>query len=194
MRFEQYLTEATRKNVIVCDIQPLYEKYIPFKTYEFADFLNGSRGNILYFFNGPETIASDDSKEEISYWLVENGLDESRLDDITWKDKGYAFFRSWMDLGVSDADMIKAIRYMGNKKVYDSRDIETEEWLELFEGRYEDIITDDSIYFPDISVSELRKWSGSLICGGGKNECLKEVQLLMSAFNIKAKEIRRFIY
>lgn len=194
MRFNSYLTEASRKNLIVCDIQPIYESAFRFKMWEFTDFLNESRGDILYFFNGPDTIGTDDSREVIVDWLIENDLDSSVLDRITWKDKGYAFFRSWMDMGVSDADMIKAIRYMAQKRVYDSRDIELEEWMELFDGEYEDIISVDSIYWPDMEVNELRKWSGSLITGGGKQECLKEVQLLFSAFNIRNKEVKRFIY
>ena len=43
-------------------------------------------------------------------------------------DKGYAFFRNWMDVGVDDTDMVKAIRYLTSKKKWDSRDIDREEW------------------------------------------------------------------
>ena len=53
---------------------------------------------------------------------------------------------------------------------------------------------DDSIYIPDIPINKLRKFSGGYIVGGGKNECLKETQLFMSVFNIKATEVRKFIY
>ena len=70
----------------------------------------------------------------------------------------------------------------------------TEMCLEEFPDDWEDVFDIDTIYLPDIPLNILKKWSGSYIVGGGKNECLKEVQQLMSVFNIRAKEVKEFIY
>jgi hypothetical protein len=61
----------------------------------------------------------------------------------------------------------------------------------------EDNLKDESlnIWTPDISISELKeKWNGSLLCGGSQNECLKEIQLLLNAFNINYKLVDDYIY
>lgn len=198
LSFKNYLLEKYTRNVIVVDIQPTYEKHHSenFKTWEFCEFLNQSR-NILYFYNGQNTVG-EDSEEDVKQWLIENELNEDKLDDIEFYDKGYGFFRSYMDQNISENVIIKMIRIMFQKKAWDSRDIEIDEWEELlgtdFEEVRELIESEEMIYIPDISVSKLKEFNGSFIVGGGKNECLKEVQLLMSAFNIKTKMFSNFIY
>ena len=44
------------------------------------------------------------------------------------------------------------------------------------------------------SIAQLKKYNGAYIMGGGRNECLREVELLMNAFNIKYKRINQLIY
>ena len=199
MNFKQFLNEKRKNNVIVVDVQPMYENAIYFDMYEFTEFLL-EQGNILYYFNGPDTVG-DDTKGQIIEWLYEqseyndelyNKLTDKR--QTTWYDKGYAFFRGWTDQGVDTSMLKKALRYMMSQKVNDSRDIEPEVWEEMFPDDWHDGLIDDMIYLPDIPLNILKKWSGSYIVGGGKNECLLEVQQLMSTFNIKAKTVRKFIY
>ena len=121
-------------------------------------------------------------------------LAKLRSKDVIWYDKGYAFFRSWMDQGADESFLKKAIRWMAQRKVNDSRDIEPEEWEEEFPNDWEDYMIDDPLTIPDIPLNILKTFSGAYIIGGGKNECLKEVEILMSAFNIKAKRVKKFIY
>lgn len=199
MKFNQYLiTEKASKNTIVVDIQPMYEKWINFKMYDFIDFLNTQTKDILYFYNGPETVG-EDSQRDLEYWLLENGLDKDKFGNIEFVDKGYGFFRNMMDEGIEASVIIKMVRHMFQVKKYDSRDIEEDEWLSVLgEDTYEEVEGilngGDMINIPDIDIRTLKKYSGGYIVGGGKNECLAEVQLLMSAFNFKAKEVRRYVY
>lgn len=44
------------------------------------------------------------------------------------------------------------------------------------------------------SVKQLRKFNNCYIMGGGRNEYLREVELLMNAFNIKYTRIDKFVY
>ena len=191
------LNEKRNNNIVVVDIQPIYEKYFSFNLEEFTDFLSKQR-EILYFYNG-ESIGSGDGPEEIIEMFYEasdynNDFLNKLENDVIWVDKGYGFFRGWMDEGAEESFIIKAIRLMAARKIWDSREIEPEEWEELFPNDYEDYMEQDCIYFPDISLKTLKKFSSSYIVGGGKSECLKEVQLLMNAFNIRYKEVRKFIY
>jgi len=197
MRFNQYINEKRSKNVIVVDIQPMYANYIKFNISDFCDFLINQR-NILYFYNGPDTVGSD-TKNNIIDWLSEEyygdiDMIDKKLSDVTWYDKGYGFFRSWMDQGSDIGFIKKAIRFMMRNKVYDSRDIDPEIWENKFPNDCDDYMINDPIYLPNIPLNKLKKFSGGYIVGGGKSECLRELQILMSVFNIKATEIERFIY
>lgn len=198
MRFQDYITEKRKNNVIVVDIQPIYKSGIHFDMGKFTDFLM-EQGNILYYFNGPDTVGGD-SKKEIINWLYEESdynddlYNKLNSKQTLWYDKGYGFFRGWMDNGASDRFIKKAIRFMMSKKENDSRDIEPEVWEEKFPKDWKDAYEVDMIYLPDIPINTLKKWSGSYLVGGGKNECLLEIQILMSTFNIKHKDVRQFIY
>ena len=232
MKFDKfYFTERegiSFRNLIVVDIQPLYEEAIEkkFMVSDFYAFMRKAK-NVLYFYNGPDTIGSEDSPDNIINWLDEKSeymysmepeeepeFAEStiikELDNFSWGnvqfyDKGYSFFRDWMDAGVSLNGMKIALRYMYMNRKYDSRDISVDEWKKILPEKdfyaigdaISDSIEDEglSIWMPDISISVLKnKWNGSLICGGGENECLKEILLLLSTFNIKYTKVDKFIY
>jgi hypothetical protein len=158
-------------------------------------FLNKRKGKILAFFNGPD-LGMDDSDQVMNYF-IDNGLDEELASRIDFRAKTYAFFRPWMDSGMDRAHLKRAIRYMILKGKNDSRDIETDEWRELFGNEYtvvEKIIDSDSIFLPDVSLAELKQYSGCYLCGGAKDECLSEFRLILEAANIKYKLVRDFIY
>ena len=114
------------------------------------------------------------------------------MSKIIWHDKGYNYLRPWMDQDVSDSTIIKTIRYMANKHIYDSRELEEKELDQLTQN--DTIPLNDPIFIPPIPLNTLKHFSGAFICGGGKHECLKEVQLLMNAFNIKYTMMRQFIF
>lgn len=193
MRLTEFLTEQTNASIIVVDIQKEYQKFIHFKIWDFCHFLNNQR-RILYLYNG-ESLGMT-SEDELKYFLLENELEEDTLDSIDFIDKGYAFLRGWMDAGIDEDIIIQALRHMDRRNINDSRDIEVEEWIELIPDLedYSHIIDGDCINFPDIDKHELRRWNNSYICGGGRDECLKEVLILLEAFNIKTKPIQKFIY
>ncbi|MDD5650597.1 MAG: hypothetical protein PHF86_09310 [Candidatus Nanoarchaeia archaeon] len=208
MKFTEYYNLNERlgsefRNLIVVDVQPLYEENITkkFSIEDFGNFLTTIKKNILYFYNGPETIASEDSQEAITEWLIENNsdLENFEWDKVTWLDKGYSYYRGWMDYGITDNGMKQALRYMAVNRKHDSRDIPVDVWKNVLPATdYEhlkDIIEIEPIWEPDISISELKdNWNGSLLAGGAMNECLKEIQLLLNAFNINYKLVDSYIY
>ena len=104
-----------------------------------------------------------------------------------------------MDYGVDHAAIIRTIREMYQQKVTDSRELfdgeDSEDYIEQMGklGIPEEVLS-DAISVEWTSVAQLKRFSGCYIMGGGKNECLKEVQLLMNAFNIKYREVEEFIY
>jgi len=191
MRLKSFITEKRKNNIIVVDVQPSYKNYISFPMREFCEFLNGCN-DILYFYNGLELTA--DSESQVRRYLYENGFDKWKMKDVTFIEKGYGFFRSWMDMGIDESIIKKAIRYMMAQRKNDSRDIDVEDWLREIPDLDDYSFSDDPIYLPDIPISVLKSYSGSYIVGGGKNECLKEMHILLSVFNIHVVQVSRFVY
>jgi len=192
------ITESKSTPCIVVDVQPAYGEYIPFER-NLAEFLNSQRGPILMFVNAEDTGITDDTFWEIREWWEQYGFDEDNWDRTEIVDKGYGHFRAWMDYSVDDDVIIKVIRLMYQNKVTDSR--------ELFGGEDDDdyVINMEALGVPEevladplsvkwTSVGQLKKFSGAYIMGGGRNECLREVELLMNAFNITYKRVEEFVY
>jgi hypothetical protein len=216
---EETLTEARSDSLILVDFQPAYspqadqdydsyyddeEDYYSDQEVEdkfgymdaihgVAQYINKHRPNVLAFFNGEE-VGIEDTSQQVAWHYIQNGLDEELIHNFKFIEKGYAFLRNWMDQGISDATIIKVIRYMVTNRINDARDIEEEILQELTGNDYQDWMHDESFYIPDISLAQLKKLNGSLLAGGGRHECLREIELLMNAFNIRYKRVDDWIY
>lgn len=205
MKASEFLIEGTNHPVIVVDVQPAYSGAIHFAP-ELAQFLNSRTGKVWMMYNGSENSGtSDDSIQDVYQYWFDNGLgneDPDEFDNIissfTWTDKGYAFFRSWMDSGISDNVIIRVLREMVQQRVYDSRDLfdgDETQFTEFLGKDFNDIMLGDNLYIPhELPVAKLRQYNGAYICGGGQHECLKEVLIWMSVFNIRYKSMNNFIY
>lgn len=197
--YSHLISEGTLSSpTVVVDVQPSYNKFCGRIVDGLCDFLNSRKGPIHIFYNG-ESMGFDDNEQSITEYYMEHGLNEEATYNMKFIDKGYAFFRNWMDKGMDRNDLIIAIRHMVMKRINDSREISTEEWKEVYGDRWhvvEDIIgySDDMITLPDISIGELKKYNGCYLCGGGKDECLSEFRLILESFNIKYKLIKDFTY
>lgn len=194
MKLNAILKESTNTPLIIVDVQPEYDSGAKIVMRNgLVEFVNKHNGPILLFFNGEE-VSNDNKDTVLEYWL-DYGLDEDRIDDIRWHEKTYGFFRSWMDSDVDVSKIIKVLRLMYQKKVYDSRELDEEILSNLVgDDFYDNFLNDDPLIIPEISIKELREYNNGYICGGGKHECLREITILMNAFNIKYKMLNRFIY
>ena len=104
-----------------------------------------------------------------------------------------------MDAGIDPRLIIKLIRYMYQQKANSSSDIvwpaadkitpDEKEIMQVVKrfGR-------DSFNINWTSVAQLKRFNGAYLVGGARNECLREVELLMNAFNIKYKRIDSLVY
>lgn len=201
------LTESKNTPCIVVDVQPAYTGMSPNGSIwdgmePLMHFLNKQTGPILMFVNAEQQGLTEDTIDEIRYFWEENGFDPDNWDRVTVNDKGYGYLRGWMDNGADSRATIKTIREMYAQKVTDSRELfsgdDSEDWfaeMEEFLGSdFEDYMVGDNISVEWLSLAQLKQFSPGYIMGGGKEECLREVQLMMNAFNIKYKEIGEFIY
>lgn len=196
MKVDQILSEAHRGGqVILVDFQPSYDSdqwgYREALT-NACDYINRRNVNVVAFYNGMDVGIEDMEEEVIEHYEEVGGLDASHK--IQLFEKTYAYLRGWMDMGVSNRAIIQTLRYMVNNKINDSRDVEEEVLQELVGSEWQDGMMDDMIYLPDINLRMLQGMSGCMIGGGGRSECLKELTILMNAFNIKYKMVDDWIY
>lgn len=139
-------------------------------------------------------------------WCNRSELTESEQ-LINWSrfqivDKGYGYSRAYMDANIKPATIIKIIRKLYAEKISDTRElfggedspIYEQGMKELIGPEFEDWMLSDPLTVNWTSVAQLKKFSGAYIVGGGRNECLREVELLMNAFNIKYRRIDSLVY
>lgn len=218
MKINDLLLEYSRsRSVIVVDVQPAYSGIMDgdenpvFE--EIIQFVNNQTGPVLMFVNAEDQGMTGDTVQDIKvYWedtIRGEEWDPEDYDDspIDWNrfqivDKGYGYFRSFMDQGISANTIIKTIRLMYQNRVNDSRDLfggdDSDEYAEKFQQfigpEFEPWMLSDGITINWTSVAQLKRFNGSYIVGGGRNECLREVELLMNAFNIKYIRIDHLVY
>lgn len=193
---ESVITEARQDSLILVDFQPAYQSEN--WGYDAAidaavEYINKYRPTVTAFFNGRD-VGIEDSKEDVFWHYVEHGLDEELSYLFTFKEKSYAWLRSWMDNGVDPAVIIRVIRHLVMNNINDSRDIDQGVLKGIVGDEFSEWMIDDPLIIPDISIGKLKKLSGSLLGGGGKHECLKEIQLLMNAFNIRYTLVADWTY
>lgn len=188
------LTESSGvagKTFIVVDIQPEYEKSIWFLP-KLVNYINQNyeaMGRVVFLYNGAETLGMiDESSYKI--WWIENGLDETIVDQSDFYDKGYAFFRYCMDASsMSEETIGNFVRFMYENNIRDSREMTRDMWAKyLREYRRTDRKeafnllhhAQDCVNVPDL-MDYLKRFNNLLLCGGGVNECLKEVEIALLA-------------
>lgn len=193
MKFKHfYLTETTNNELVVVDIQPAYKKYIHFDIEKFIiDIKEKEFNKILYLFNGPDF--GFESEHVIKDWLFEHvNYDEDLCEFIQsfkFYEKNYGFYRDLMDSDYDEEDIIKLIKYMVDKKETDSRDLSDDDWEKLnIENP-----SPNHLYIPDV-IDILKGHTNIHLCGGGKDECLKEVEICLKVLGKDYKLLNKWVY
>lgn len=207
-RFNEWLLEGRSYPCIVVDVQP---EYCPMSDVceKIISFVNKQTGPVLMFVNAEDSGLTSDTIDSIKlYWeeiVTELSGDYEDESPINWDrfeivDKGYGYFRSWMDSGIDSRIIIATIRELYSQRKSDSRYLvfpDDVKEMTTIQSEIQDAIEemgDDPLIVNWISVGQLRKFNGAYIMGGGRDECLREVELLMNAFNIKYKRIDSLVY
>lgn len=198
MRIAEILTESRYNSTLVVDVQPAYNRWCSKIAPGVANLLNQQANNRIVLFNAEGL--TDDTKQSVEEYLFDHGLDPEKSQGIRYIEKSYGFFRSWMDAGVSERIIIKTIRAMVQRRVNDSRDLDVDTVLTKYEQDrglklWKVDWDDEGIYMPDfMPISLLKQISPFLMCGGGREQCLKEIELICNAFNIRYKRIDGLLY
>lgn len=130
-------------------------------------------------------IISGDGEDPYDMWdeMVEEYYSENFQPNIFTKE--YAFFRSLMDEGYSDELIVELGKLMRKYNIKDAREISGSDFEEIFKDLFnrhsvEIDFEDFPFYLPHDLMENLSNLPDNvIIVGGGVNECLKEIELLM---------------
>jgi hypothetical protein len=178
--------------LLIIDVQNTYLKHcqellskIPLFAQNFSE--------VIYLF---DNINDEDFHSQVpEEWLSE----EFQEFYDSWKviSKNYAFFRGLMDAGVDEGDdeLVKLAQFMRKHNINDAREI-NEDNLDIWTHYQREFknsplqnldFEDYGFYLPEDLINDLESSvrDGVVLVGGGRNECLKEVALLLRVLDIK---------
>lgn len=192
---------AVGRHLVVVDVQPEYEQWMSKMHHDLFKYINKhyhELSDLTFLYNGEDTMGMV-SEYEYREWLMMNGLDEEIAYSATLYDKGYAFFRSCMDRGGDDEELVNLVKFMRDNNINDSRELDEEFWA-AFIDQYgnEDIRelmedSDDCINIPDL-MDVLERLNNIVLVGGGIYQCLKEVELALDALDKNYDTWHKFTY
>jgi hypothetical protein len=174
--------------ILIIDIQADYQKWISSDLECKIKESTKNYTSIIYLW---DNISGDDLYSQIPEdWM----LDEGFYDSLNIVAKQYGFLRSFMGIGFDDDEIIKLGKFMVTNKIYDSREIYSDD--ELHKKYKKDFKNSEMlnysfesypVYLPDDLISEIQTniQSGVVLVGGGRSECLKEISLLLDILDIE---------
>ena len=200
--FEAFGDSTQKNKTIICvDIQPEYFYHIPFDLKTWVRYINrmGKNNTIVFLYNGYDTLGMV-TEYDYKEWLMEQGIKEDVVYSADFYDKGYAFFRYCIDNASDFGDIVCLVKFILSNNINDSRDIDEEQWDEFIEkyqhaSEIRELLenNDDVITIPDL-ISFLKPLYNIILMGGGKDECLLEVEIALSAINKPYKLNDAFVY
>ncbi len=189
-----------KKPLIIVDVQPQYmDKGLSPHIDNIINYIEQvAKDNrpILAFYNNQEF--SGDSSDESRFFFIEQGLSEESWGKIMFVEKNYGFLRNWMDEGFKDEVIIEAVKIMKKDKINDSRDFADEHWEQLKKVNGTELFSPDNkghftecymVNMPDFNTNIIKGFKGIEVemLGGGRYECLEEMNLFCDGYDIKTK-------
>ena len=214
MKIHDIITESASTNLLIVDVQPEYAVWAKKVLPGVQNLIEKSTGKVVILYNdfGGGDTAGDvydflSGRTDDDRFDYDDNIDdvvpskptplEQKLQRAEYLQKEYGFLRPMMDMGVSARTIIQVLRLMYQNRVSDSRDLDYDvlpgEIKRDLEQNYFD--WGEGISVQDwIPVSLLKQLSPFYIVGGGRDECLREIELICNAFNIRYKRIDSLIY
>lgn len=148
-------------------------------------------GQPVYIVYNDEDMSGDTEASVQDFWM-EHGLDESDLFSCTFIEKQFAELRGWMDFGVDEDEIVEVMKRMRANRLNDSRLLEPDVLEALSCDGKETKNPIFLSYF--LESSPLRHVRDLDVCGGGRSECLREVELWMESLGTNYNRLEHLSY
>lgn len=199
--YNQFIIESSNsKNIVVIDVQPTYQKGIHFNLKKFYNFIkdNYDTKNVYWVFD--EIDSRYDIYDMVNFITNEEYFNEEDksaneiyefFDSINIVTKEYGFFKNVMDKFGSEIALKLAKEMVKNNLHYISDDEDYEGVLNVDEEIL-DYAKRNGFSIPDLD--DLKQLKTCDICGGGEDECLLEVSIVLDLYEVEYKKLRKWIY
>lgn len=171
------------KNLIIVDVQPAYAKFSEHMHKNLSLYTRKNKFDHSIIFWNDEQFLGDDNEETMREHFKELGFTNNFLNKANFVAKDYAFFRNWMDTGVSNDQIVHVVKYMINNNIFDSRDIEN--WEDVYIGTKYTIDDhsnlENNINIPVWDYKILERYNNYILTGGQYAACLAEIRILLEA-------------
>jgi hypothetical protein len=179
------VSSSTLPTLIIVDVQPEHEDGTGADSiiHNVVDKINNTNQRIICFFNGP--CISGDTKEDVQFYFLKNGVNENKLNKIHFIEKDFGFLREWMDKGVNEKIIIDSLSYMKKNKIYSSQRFTTNDWSAVAGKEYDKnyLLREKHITYPFFhhKVFDKPELKNFEIIGGARYECLLEIELYLKS-------------
>lgn len=187
------------KGVLVVDLQPAFAKYhqagyasskLVRDTITMLKALDQSVPVVVLYVD--EELSGDTLGSIQEFW-EDHGADEELVSRIRWVEKTYAFLRGWMDNEIPDEEIHATLKALREKQEWDSRLLD-EDHLARIAPSGSKLCSPLFREYPLEELFPALRGSPLLTCGGGKDACLREVELVLESFDIEYSRIPELIY
>lgn len=175
--------------LLVVDVQPAYGDGCGVIAAKVAQRINNTVKPVTIMWVG-EGLTSD-CEADVYEYLRMHGARPGRLATATFVEKNYGFFRGWMDNRVPHDDIVNVGRHMLSQQVYSSQCVDM---TELYGDAVPDFPEYDELGLPSFDDNCLRALSTVEVCGGGRDECLAEVELWLRMIGKPFKRLPSMVY
>lgn len=177
------------KALLVVDVQPSYNRWCSSVARSVAKRINNTRKPVCIMWVG-DGLTSD-TEFDVREYLRENGAYRPALEQATFIEKGYGFFRQWMDNGVDHDDIIKVGQHMLKRRINSSEGVD---FGELYGEDVPDFPRYGDLNLPHINSGRVLAFDHLETCGGGSQECLAEIELWLSVQGKTHNRIDHLVY
>ena len=169
-------------NLLVVDVQPEYSSTCEGVARQLSGLLDQAaraHGKVLALFVGGQL--SQDREADVGAYWVAHGVASEQLARVTFLEKGYNFFRGWMDNGVAQHVIVDTAKSLRDRLCWDTTVLAPEELIAL--GADPNL---ETLYMPDCLEGHAPRFEGTswFTCGGGVTECLLETELWLRSRDI----------
>jgi hypothetical protein len=177
--------------LIVVDVQPAYHAWCGTVVREVTKRINNTRKATTIVWVG-EGITRD-SEDDVRAYLHEMGARPGKLDACSFIEKGFGYFRNYMDFGVARDTIIQlgAAMVRTNTLSSDQLDIPSV----LGDTVDVDLLPEaEAIHLPSFDDRSLRGFDAFETCGGGREECLAEFEMLLAMKGASFNRLPHLVY
>lgn len=179
--------------LLIIDVQNTYINYIN-KT-NIINSIQELSKNYHYIYYLWDNVSGQEYSSEIpEEWSFDEEREDQELSSKFSKiiEKQYGFFRDFMDSQIlNEEDLVELIKFMIKHNIVDGREIaENIDLFDKFNIQFEksdikNINFDDYfISIPTDLIEELKDSNSYVLVGGGINECLREIAILLKSLDI----------